>query len=55
MAGGVTPFGGRNGVLIYRKTWWGEKVMKLSYRDIVRGKTPDDNLVLEAGDTIVVH
>jgi polysaccharide export outer membrane protein len=56
MAGGVTPFGGRNGVLIYRKTpELGERVIKLSYRDIVAGKSPENNLVLEPGDTIVVH
>ena len=55
IAGGVTPFGGRNGVLIYRKEPLGEKVIKVSYKDIVKGKSPEDNIVLEAGDTIVVH
>jgi polysaccharide export outer membrane protein len=55
MAGGVTPFGGRNGVVIYRKLDSGEKVLKISYRDIVSGKAPDDNLMLQPDDTVVVH
>jgi polysaccharide export outer membrane protein len=55
MAGGLTPFGGRNGIVIYRKTGDGEKVIELSYREIVSGRKPEDNLVLEPGDTVVVR
>jgi polysaccharide biosynthesis/export protein len=55
MVGGVTAFGGRNGVLIYRNDDNGEKVIEVSYRDLITGKKPDDNVVLEAGDTIVVR
>jgi polysaccharide export outer membrane protein len=55
MAGGVTPFGGRNGVVIYRKLQSGEKVLKVSYRDIVSGKAPEDNLMLQPDDTVVVQ
>lgn len=55
MAGGVTPFGGRNGVVIYRKLESGEKVLKVSYRDIVSGKAPGDNLILQPDDTVVVQ
>ena len=55
MVGGVTAFGGRNGVVIYRKTDSGEKTFKVSYKDIVAGKRPQDNVILEPGDTIVVH
>jgi len=55
MAGGVTQFGGKNGVVIYRTTLAGEKVIEVSYKDIVSGKKPGDNLVLEPGDTIVVR
>ena len=55
MAGGLTAFGGRNGVVIYRQTADGEKVIELSYRDIVSGRRPEDNLALEPGDTIVVR
>ena len=55
MAGGVTQFGGRNGIVIYRNARGTEKVLKVSYRDIVSGKDPSANLVLEAGDTVVVR
>jgi polysaccharide export outer membrane protein len=55
MAGGLTPFGGRSGIIVYRKTASGEKAIELSYRDLVSGKRPDDNLVLEPGDTIIVR
>ena len=55
MAGGVTQFGGKNGVVIYRSSPAGEKVIEVSYKDIVSGKRPGDNLVLEPGDTIVVR
>ena len=55
MAGGLTEFGGRNGIIVYRKTASGEKTIELSYRDLVTGKKPDDNLLLEPGDTIIVR
>jgi polysaccharide export outer membrane protein len=55
MAGGMTPFGGKNGIIVYRTSSSGEKVIEISYRDIVTGKKPDENLVLEPGDTVVVR
>jgi polysaccharide export outer membrane protein len=55
MAGGLTEFGGRNGIIVYRKTASGEKTIELSYRDLVTGKKPDDNLMLEPGDTVIVR
>jgi len=55
MAGGLTPFGGRTGIIIYRKTAQGEKVIELSYKDLLSGKKPEDNLMLEPGDTVVVR
>lgn len=55
MAGGLTPFGGRAGIIIYRKSAQGEKVIELSYKDLLTGKKPADNLLLEPGDTVVVR
>lgn len=55
MAGGLTQFGGKNGVLIYRVTPGGERVIGVSYKDIVSGRKPGENLVLEPGDTVVVR
>ncbi len=55
MAGGLTPFGGRTGIIIYRKTAQGEKIIEVSYKDLLSGKKPEDNLMLEPGDTVVVR
>jgi polysaccharide export outer membrane protein len=55
LAGGLTPYGGRGNVVLYRKTATGEKVIELSYREIVGGRKPEDNLILEPGDTVVVR
>lgn len=54
MAGGVTAFAGRSDVLIFRDRDAGE-VIAVSYRDLVNGRRGSDNLILEAGDTIVVR
>jgi len=55
LAGGLTPFGGRGGIIIYRKTGQSEKVIELSYKDLLSGRKPEDNLMLEPGDTVVVR
>ena len=55
MVGGFTPFGGRGGIVIYRKTPTGEKVLDISYKDILSGRKPEDNVLLEPGDTVVVR
>jgi polysaccharide export outer membrane protein len=55
LVGGFTPFGGRNGIVIYRKTATGEKVLEISYKDILSGRKPEDNVLLEPGDTVVVR
>ena len=55
LAGGLTPYGGRGSVVLYRRTATGEKVIELSYREIVGGRKPEDNLMLEPGDTVVVR
>jgi polysaccharide export outer membrane protein len=55
LVGGFTPFGGRNGIVIYRKTPTGEKVLEISYKDILSGRKPEENVLLEPGDTVVVR
>jgi len=55
MAGGITPFGGKRKIVNFRKTPSGEKVIEVSYEAIVSGKKPDDDLVLQSGDTVVVR
>jgi polysaccharide export outer membrane protein len=55
MAGGITPFGGKKKIVIFRKTPSGEKAIEVSYEAIISGKKPDDDLVLQSGDTVVVR
>ena len=55
MAGGITPFGGKKKIAIFRKTPSGQKVIEVSYEAIVSGKKPDDDLLLQSGDTVVVR
>ena len=55
MAGGITPFGGKKPIRIFRKNASGESVIEVSYQSIVSGKKPQDDLILETGDTVVVR
>jgi polysaccharide biosynthesis/export protein len=55
MAGGITPFGGKKKIVIFRKTPSGERVFEVSYQNIISGKKPNDNMMLEPGDTVVVR
>lgn len=54
-AGGVTPFGGRDGVIIYRQGSGTDRVLEVSYRDLVSGRRPEGNVPLEPGDTVLVR
>jgi polysaccharide export outer membrane protein len=58
-AGGFTMFASRNNVHVLRNVKNGEGVRKqisipVPYADIVRGKNLDANIILKAGDVIVV-
>jgi len=55
MAGGVTQFGGRGGVLVYRQTPLREQILEISYRELLKGDNPADNIILQPNDTIVVR
>jgi polysaccharide export outer membrane protein len=53
-AGGFTPFAKKNRVKILRRTSRGLLEYRFDYGAYVAGKAPNANLVLKAGDTIVV-
>ena len=55
MAGGITAFGGKKPIRIFRKNASGESVIEVSYQNIITGKKPQDDLILESGDTVVVR
>ncbi len=54
MAGGFTDWANQKKILIIRNENGKEKRMKVNYKKIVKGDDPSSNIVLKAGDTIIV-
>ena len=50
-AGGLREFANQKNIVVMR----GEKRIKFNYKEVVRGKNLGQNILLENGDTIVVH
>ncbi len=53
-AGGFTDWANQKKILIIRKENGKEKRMTVNYKKIVKGDDPGSNIVLKAGDTIIV-
>lgn len=54
LAGGFTAYAKRDQIIVLRKNGKKDERIKLNYDRIVAGKNPEQNLVLEPGDTVVV-
>jgi polysaccharide export outer membrane protein len=54
IAGGTTPFAELNGIRILRRTDGVLTTIEFRYRDMEKGKRLGQNIVLEAGDVVVV-
>ena len=54
MAGGLTPYADSDDIKIIRRTKEGNKVMEFDYDDVASGERLDMNIILQAGDTVVV-
>jgi polysaccharide biosynthesis/export protein len=55
LAGGTTPFASLNDIVILRRQNGGaEHVLHFHYGDVARGKSLEQNVILESGDTVVV-
>jgi polysaccharide export outer membrane protein len=54
MAGGVTPFAEVNDIQILRRTGDNQQTLKFRYRDVENGKRLEQNILLKAGDVVVV-
>lgn len=54
MAGGMTPFADKDDILILRKDSGRQKTMEFNYGRVSAGKDLEQNISLQAGDTIVV-
>jgi polysaccharide biosynthesis/export protein len=54
LAGGATPYAALNDIVILRRHNGEERVLRFRYGDVARGKSLEQNVVLESGDTVVV-
>ena len=54
LAGGTTPFASLNDIMVMRASGDGKRVMKFEYGDVSRGKNLEQNVMLEAGDVVIV-
>jgi polysaccharide export outer membrane protein len=54
MAGGFTDWANQKKILIIRKENGKEKRITVNYKKIVKGEDPGSNIVLKAGDTIII-
>lgn len=54
MAGGFTDWANQKKILIIRKEGGKERRITVNYKKIVKGEDRDSNIILKAGDTIIV-
>jgi polysaccharide export outer membrane protein len=54
LAGGMTPFAATNYIIVLRGTGTAQKVLPFRYGDVSKGKSLNQNVMLEAGDVLVV-
>ncbi len=54
MAGGFTDWANQKKILVIRKENGKEKRIMVNYKKIVKGDDPGSNVILKAGDTIIV-
>lgn len=54
-AGGFSPFAKRKNIVILRKQDDGQQVrLPFNYKEVVRGRNSEENILLQPGDTVVV-
>jgi polysaccharide biosynthesis/export protein len=54
VAGGFTQWASKDEIILLRREGGKEKIYRVNYKDITKGKDPAQNLIIQAGDTIVV-
>jgi polysaccharide biosynthesis/export protein len=55
MAGGTTPFAALGDIMILRRTDTGQQqALPFRYTEVIHGKNLDQNIMLQAGDVVVV-
>jgi polysaccharide export outer membrane protein len=54
MAGGTTPFASLGEIVILRRGDAGQQALPFKYADVARGRNLQQNIMLQAGDVVVV-
>jgi polysaccharide biosynthesis/export protein len=54
IAGGLTEFADANGISVMRTAVGKTTTLKFQYKDVAKGKKPEQNVQLKPGDTVVV-
>lgn len=54
MAGGATPFASLNDIKILRRSGDRQQALRFRYDDVIKGRNLEQNVVLQAGDVVVV-
>lgn len=54
LAGGFTEWASKDEILVLRQEGGSEKIIRIDYKNIIRGKDINQNIVLKADDTIIV-
>ncbi|MCU0561098.1 MAG: polysaccharide export protein [Desulfobacterales bacterium] len=54
LAGGFTQWASKDAIILMRKEGGKEKIYRINYKDIVKGKDIENNITLQTNDTIVV-
>lgn len=54
MAGGLTEWADQKKITILRREGGKEKRMVINFKKVISGDSPDTNIILKAGDTIIV-
>jgi len=55
LTGGFTEWADKDDIVILRREGGEEKRIHIDYDDIVSGKAPEENVTLEANDTLIVN
>ena len=54
LAGGFTEWASKKEILLYRNVDGEEKILRINYKQIIKGKDFDQNVHIQADDTIIV-
>lgn len=54
MAGGLTPFADKSSIKVLRRDGEEQRTIPFNYKAVEKGRDLDQNIILQAGDTLVV-